>query len=414
MHIGILSDPNNFHTQKWGTALQNAGAEVTVFSFESTPEPLSSGSSLVHQVIKKSFPHSHFPTFPLRYLSYLGSGKSLQEALISHKIDVLNSLNVTPFGVLARKSGFRPHIVSAIGADILEYPPRLSEIPGLESRSWANIQGRKGFQEGLKANFLRKFYRREVAKTLEQADLICPDNHFLANRIHKWFNIPAKKIRILPWGIEPDLFLPRPDVLRSVKQLLGINLSSNQRVILSPRGAKAIYQADIIFEAFRSLVKSQRYPHKFVMLSAGYEISPFLEREATALETEFPHHFQFVRRVLPREWIHALWNLVDIFVSAPIYDGYSAALAEGRYIGAIPIVNNIPANIEVISSGENGIVVDPFNSPTLQTNIENTLSQLDELKEMFAPRNRQWIEENSLVVNNAKIFLSLGKGLLNR
>ncbi|MFM2376291.1 MAG: hypothetical protein RLZZ165_1388, partial [Bacteroidota bacterium] len=34
MRIAVLSDPNNFHTQKWVRALAKAGAEVIVMSYD--------------------------------------------------------------------------------------------------------------------------------------------------------------------------------------------------------------------------------------------------------------------------------------------------------------------------------------------------------------------------------------------
>ena len=111
MRIGILSDPNNFHTRKWAKALERAGNEVTVFSFE------NNHASEIHAIrVKPAFSTGDKFT----YLSYLASGARLRDALAQENIDLVNALNVTPFGVWGRMSGFHPLVISAMGADIFE------------------------------------------------------------------------------------------------------------------------------------------------------------------------------------------------------------------------------------------------------------------------------------------------------
>ena len=146
------------------------------------------------------------------------------------------------------------------------------------------------------------------------------------------------------------------------------------------------------------------------MLSAGYEVPPQLARKAMALSKRFPN-FHFADDALPREEVYALWNLVDVFISAPVYDGYSAALAEGRYIGAVPIVNQIPGNQELIREGENGWFCHPFTASNLVDRIKLALQMPKAKREAFAGLNRSWIEAHSLVAENAKLFLRWCKEL---
>ena len=58
------------------------------------------------------------------YLSYLFGGRPLRNALKEHQIQVLNPINITPYGVWALRSRYRPIVAVAMGADILEYPPK--------------------------------------------------------------------------------------------------------------------------------------------------------------------------------------------------------------------------------------------------------------------------------------------------
>ena len=388
MRIAILSDPTNFHTQKWSTALAAAGAEISVISYNEGHIP---GVNCIRIPFKGKF----------SYLNYLQGGKELLRVLKQEKIDLLNPMNITPFGVWATKSGFHPVIQSAMGADILEFPPKLSQSPILKARSWDNAEGRSISTQGLKYRAKRRFYRNQVKEALMAANMITGDNQYLLDKMQEWFGVPEEKMKLLRWGVEPELFKTSEVQEQALRKQFGIE--PNQHVVLSPRGARAIYQGDIILEAFeRMLIAGCKA--KLIMFSAGYEVSGSINEKAKSLESRF-RNFMFVREQLPRETVYQFWNLVDVFISAPVYDGYSAALAEGRYIGAIPIINNIPANTELIQHQVNGWICDPFDAETLSTDILSVLRDIQAYKKTFSASNRNWIEANSLLTESAKSFI---------
>ncbi|HHG84985.1 MAG TPA: glycosyltransferase [Bacteroidetes bacterium] len=394
MRIAVLSDPNNFHTQKWVAALVAVGAEVTVFSFEAYQ-----GSKLNAVQLKPPFAYGG----GYSYLSYLMGGKVLALALEEHGIDVVNALNVTPFGVWARKAGRHPLIISALGADILEYPPVGEGSPLLELRSWDNVEASQTWARRFRQGLARKFYRKQVSLALAAADLVTGDNQYLVDCMQNWFEVSDQNIRLLRWGVEKELFEVAPERLKALREQF--HLQPGKPVIFSPRGAKAIYQGDIIVEAFARILAGGRQDFNCIMLSAGYEISQKTAEKARKLAQENPN-FTFIEEVLPRENVYALWNLVDIFISAPIYDGYSAAVAEGRYVGAIPVLNDIPANQELFDHDVNGWFCEPFTSEQLALDLQFLLKNLPERKEKYAVLNRFWIEKHSLVKENAERFLT--------
>lgn len=400
MRIAILSDPNNFHTRKWAKSLIGQGAEVIVFSFDQAK-------------------HQEFPAYRLKppvgkgksysYLDYLRGGKVLATALQEHRIDLLNPLNVTPFGVWARQSGFHPCIVSALGSDILEYPPKHLHSNELYHRSWDNPQGKQNFLKRSRLRFKKSFFRKRVAEALSYADLLTGDNQHLVDAMKNWFGTAPEKMKVLRWGIEEELFKASEAEMDELRSFFGI--PAGKRVILSPRGANALYQGDIIVDALGRLLEKGLPDHHVIMLGAGYAVSDEVAFKAEALAKRFPS-FTFRKDMLPREMIYQLWNLVDAFISAPIYDGYSAVVAEGRYIGAIPIVNNIPGNREIIVHGVNGWITEPFNAERLFHDLSAILGNISETKAKFAAINRKWILENSLVDRNAALFTEWGHSLL--
>lgn len=401
MRIGVLSDPNNFHTQKWVKALQKAGAEVFVFSFDSYSKQDIKAIQLPTPIGKK-------PSYS--YLDYLFGGKILRKALVEHNIDLLNPLNITPFGVWAMQSKFKPVIACAFGADILEYPPHLNNDPQLLARSWDNQEIQLSSKQKFIQTQKRKFYRNRVAAALDYADLITGDNQYLVDCMADWFSIPKQKLALLRWGVEPELFEQSAESRAVIQKKFG--LKDGQKMILSPRGAKPIYQADIILDAFEQLLQNSQLNAKLIMLGAGYSVSPSVSKKAKMLMESFPN-FHFEEDALPREEVYSLWNWANIFISAPIYDGYSAALAEGRYIGAIPVVNSIPANLELIVHQENGWIVEPFEARKLAQDLQFLLENFEEIQPRIANSNRIWIEENSIMDRNAIRFIEFAKSIIS-
>lgn len=393
MRIGVLSDPNNFHTQKWAQALQAAGASVTVFSLL---EGVIPGVPCVY------IPPNASVNGKLTYGSYLYSGQKLREALEAHKIDLINPINITPFGVWGMKSGFRPMVSIAMGADILEYPPHFDHAEVDHSRAWNSRQFHRGIVSRVQYRIKWQMFRRYIQQTLEASDLITGDNLELVKAVREWFGIPKHKVKLNRWGIEPYLFETTEEIRQGLRQKYQIR--DWQKVVLSPRGMKPVYQADHILESFALLLRRGVRDIKFIMLSAGYEVAPEIEQKARQLADQFGN-FYYERNVLPREELLQLWSIVDAFVSAPVYDGYSNALAEGRYASAVPIVNAIPAHKELIRHQYNGWVIDPFSPEHLADGILKLMEEYDFWKAHFAPVNRTWILRHSTLQTNVAAFL---------
>ena len=166
---------------------------------------------------------------------------------------------------------------------------------------------------------------------------------------------------------------------------------------------KPVYQGDLILESFEMLLRRGVRDINMIMLSAGYDVPADIQKKARELDQQFPN-FNYVDKQLPREEVLELWSVVDAFISAPVYDGYSNAVSEGRYAGAIPIVNPIPANLELIRHKVNGWVVDPFTPEHLADALLEILPDMDDYKARFAPANRKWILKHSHLDTNIKSF----------
>ncbi|MEM9721493.1 MAG: glycosyltransferase family 4 protein [Bacteroidota bacterium] len=401
MHIAVLSDPSSFHTKKWTKALKAAGAQVTVFSF--------SGEELPHVPCVKVTP-KFTRKGEITYGSYLYSTQELYTQLARHEIDIVNPINVTPFGVWATRCGYKPIVSIAMGADILEYPPNGEKASFPWSRRWSKVDKETPISL-IQGVAKRPVFRHHVAQALKRSDMVMADNQRLIDAMVSWFGVPRQKTRLNRWGIEPELFEWNEGIQDQLKEKYGIR--SWQKLVLSPRGVKPIYQGDIIISAFEKLLLRGVRDLKFLMLSAGYEVPQAIAKKAQELSKQF-ENFHFEEGLIPREEMMQLWSLTDMFISSPVYDGQSNALNEGRFAGAIPIVNPIPANKELIQHQRNGIIVDPFTAEYLADAILEVQESLEMYKNGFGWENQSWIQEHAILSHNISQFLHTCESVILR
>ncbi len=397
MHIGVLSEPNHFHTRKWIKGLKNTGVKVTLFSLQNKKQEGVETVYISPRYAKKG---------KLTYASYLFSSDRLAEELKKRKVEILNPINITPYGVWGSRTKFHPLVSVSMGADIFEFPPKHSSWKLPENRTWSvkDANSKETYIDKWKRHCFRYF----VKECLQNSDAITGDNQLLIDCIHHWFHIPERKLYLNRWGIEEELFHMSSQEEAQLRE--EFQIERDQKVILSPRGMKPIYQGDIILTAFEKLL-NEHLPHiKFIMLAAGYEIPDQLHAHASDLHKRYPN-FHYVPGLIDRVKVCKLWNLVDMFVSAPVYDGYSNALSEGRYVGAIPFVNDIPATRELIRNEENGIVVDPFTPDRLSEMLWKYIPKIDQWKKKISGPNKRWILENAHLETNMQKFINLCSGM---
>lgn len=405
MRIGLLNEPSNFHTRKWAENLQKAGAEVVIFSFESFTGHLPNITCVQLEPVVGNKGKSNV-------LSYLFSGKVLKKALKQYGIDIVFAINVTPFGIWAMQSGFHPAISFAIGADILEFPPLKEHPEFLLYRGWNNQEIKKSVLLNAKRKFRYAYYRFMVSGALKYSDLIMGDNKVLTDAVEQWFSVSPSKIRLNRGGVEEHLFAVSESQKQESRKYFRI--PENKKVILIPRGLKLLYQADIILQSVLQVLESGREDIYFIILASFYETPPVVADLINQLKDKYCKYVFIHESLLPREEMYPLWLQTDIFISAPVYDGYSAVVAEGRFAGAIPLVNDTPATREILTHQENAWIVNSFTPENVSDSLTFLCDHLGVYKSRFAEANKKWIYENSLMHQSIENFMKECHILLNK
>lgn len=336
----ILADGNCIHTQKWVKALKNY-FEIYLVSFNG-----------VSNEITNLLPKENIISFKLNINSN-GNNifllKFLPEiiAMLNEiKPDYINAHYITSYGTIAvlstlfyiRKCTI---ILSAWGSDILITP------------------------------YKNKLYYYLTKFILNNANFITSDSFYMSNHIKKI----AHKDNILtfPFGIE---------------ELPVINKEEKDyNIYFSNRGLDKNYNIDKIVEAFKS-IKNQNNSAKLYIAATGQEESS-LKKLVSKLELD--NSVKFLGWLNGTE-MAKYYKISGFYFTLPTSDSTSVSLLEAMSYGCIPIVSNIPANLEWIKDGENGFVYEKNKKFEI---LPNAFSM-----------NRKIIKEKALWNVNIKNFVN--------
>ncbi|MEN3040669.1 MAG: hypothetical protein ABDH66_03910 [Bacteroidia bacterium] len=372
MKIALVGPVHDVHLYRWGEALREAGADVWYVGIEEPPAHLRP-----YLCVGRPIAHPNLWDFIAR--RYL-----LRRLLKEHGIDLAHPIHLTPSGLWVWSSGFRPYVPYAMGADILEYVPTAHS--GM--RSWTlqseMAQPFRRLRVRVRRVVLPFFLRRILSESL----LSVGDNYSIC--FSKKFFVKNSKYIEMPTGIS---IFPGTERYR------------DRRYILVPRGATLLYQADLILEGIRLyLQKGGKRP--IIFIRGLYPPHPSIRQAALELHSLFPNNFYFLEKSFSSIEMKFLWQGAIAFISAPVYDGYSYAVAEGRMHGALPIVNAIPAHLELFTHGYNAWFVEPFTAERLAQallEVEPVLAG----PPFWQVRNQEWIARFSDLAENAKLFLRI-------
>lgn len=159
--------------------------------------------------------------------------------------------------------------------------------------------------------------------------------------------VPAERIRVIPWGVDLDVFTDVGECL----SLTAFGVSDDEPVIVSARAHEPIYHvADIIAGYAASQVA--RTDAKLVIAHDG-SLNASLRELAASLGVA--DRVALIGRISEPE-LAALLRRAAAFVSASEVDGTSVTLLQAMAVGTTCIVSDIPGNREWISPRESGLL----------------------------------------------------------
>ena len=227
-----------------------------------------------------------------------------------------------------------------------------------------------------------KLYQRMLAKVLERGTVFTSDSYFMAHQMQVKQPKKALDIHIANFGIDP--IAPQP----------------KENIVYSNRLHNKLYRIDRIIQSFHCF-SSQHPDWKLVVAGIGTETEA-LKQMVVDLKLEDKVNFV---GWLSKEENHQWYAKSKLYVSVPESDATSMSLLEAMSAGCVPVVSNLPANLEWITPEFNGIVVTDINSDFISQGLK-----MDQQDVMAV--NQKIIALHGTKEINSQKFIAVYKSLL--
>lgn len=321
MHILYFTDGGNIADYRFLYKLVENGYKVSyVYLRREGQEYAVPGVEQYHLSLDWAFGRNLVFKLWARWRAY----RAFRRLVRGLKPDVLHAGWVPSAGFIAALSGYRPLLQMPWGSDILLVPNK-------------NV-----------------FYRKMTRFALRRADMVISDAEFVKQEIIRLTDIGESKITVFPRGIDLNLFLPDHRTrVRVRKRLKWVD----NPILIMTRKLGPIYGVSDFIDAMAIVVG--RNPGARALIAGDGPLRDSLEKQAD--ELGLSNHLRFLGNV-PNADLPEYLNAADIYVSSSYSDGSSLSLLEAMACALPAVVTDVPAILEWIEDGNNGMVV-PRGSP---------------------------------------------------
>ncbi len=227
-----------------------------------------------------------------------------------------------------------------------------------------------------------------VKANLAAADLITSDSLYMAAKIREFTGEKAR-IAVLNYGIDA---LPA-----------AVDVAAKPYQVLSCRLHKKLYRVDAILRAWAEVEADPRYARWSLTVAASGEETDALQALAAELNLSRVVFTGFVQASRLAE----LYAQSRVFVSVPESDATSISLLEAMGHGCLPLLSNLPANLEWVIDGMGGVIAEDIGR--LGDALKATLDTAGDDTRLAdaAMLNRRLVEAKALHHENMAKFAAL-------
>jgi L-malate glycosyltransferase len=286
--------------------------------------------------------------------------------------DLLHALHLTSYGFLAGLSKAQPSIVSVWGTDVLEAPS------------------------------LSPAHRWVTRQALARAGAVTATGLRLAEATLPHMP-PRKAVSVIPYGVELELFRPRPRPERSP-----IVIGSVAR--LSPeKGLEYLLRA-VALLLERAGARHEPVPEVEVVLAGDGPSRESLER--LAVELLIDARVRFLGDV-PHEDVPGVLQSFDIFAMPSTWEGFGVSALEAGAMELPVVASDVHGIPDVVRHDETGILVPPRDAESIAGAIARLIADAD-LRRAMGAAGRAFVERNYRWQDNAALMERLYEEMLAR
>ena len=218
-----------------------------------------------------------------------------------------------------------------------------------------------------------------TGRVLRACALATSDSQVMANRMRE---LGAGELMVFPFGLEALPPLPGAGHKRD-------------HLFFANRGLEAIYDPQRVLRLFAGIAAA--WPDAELVLANEGALRPGLQQLAADLG--LASRVRFVGRLAADaqalRYAEARW-----YISLPRSDSVAVSVLEAMAQGCIPLLSDLPANHELVRSGDNGWVAQSDQLPTAAM-----LQPLLDRAEAIAAANHAWVAEHAMFAPGVSRFV---------
>ena len=187
----------------------------------------------------------------------------------------------------------------------------------------------------------------------ENADGVVAVSRAMREDVHELYRVPLKRIRVIPNGIDPDVWRPTPDP----ETLRGLGVDPDRPYVLFV--GRITRQKGIIH-----LVRALHFlpPGTQVVLAAGAPDTPEIAEEMKAAveqaQATSGQQVVWLSEMLPRETLVVLYSGAHVFVCPSVYEPFGIINLEAMACARPVVASAVGGITEVVQDGVTGLLVD--------------------------------------------------------
>jgi len=315
--------------------------------------------------VGKFFLRQHLPFLPIvRGIEYMSrwiigswiASKKLKKILKEIKPDILHGSWIQTCGFISAISNFHPFLLMPFGSDVLLVP------------------------------FENPVFKQITKYSIKKADMITCDAEIIKKHIIHIAHYPAERIVVFPRGVDLSLFHPNQRIREEMRRKLGCE---DKKVIVMNRNFKPVYGIEYFLRSLPLILSKEQ--NIYVLLIGDGPLKPSFEKMVE--EHGLERVVKFIGRVDNRD-MPAYLNASDLYVSSSLSDGTPVSLLEAMACALPVVVTDVPAVLEWVKDGYNGLVVPRRSVSELAEAIIEILKE-EELAREMGRRNYEIARERA-------------------
>jgi glycosyltransferase involved in cell wall biosynthesis len=346
----IIANANSSHTDRALQPLIAHGDEIHLITYQ-TPR-------LQYPNVSEVIDLTRFSRTPI--LRWLQWGFWVRKYIHKLHPDVLHAHQIQAAGWLAFLTDYHPFVLSSWGSDLLLEPHK---------------------------SVFRRFLVRLV---LARCDCLTVPSQTLYQAA-RGLGVSEGKIRLIPWGIDTQVFKPAAGDYLSIRRELG--LPEQAEIIFCPRGISRIYNIDIVISAVKTII--EQHP-KLCLLLIRFNVDPkYMKVIQEQIQKEgLNDHVHWILAQSSPEEMARLYQAADIVISIPQSEGYGSSVYEAIACGCATLITDLPAFKDRLNH-EIHTLKTPARDVTATSTLLHRLLSDDTLRKTLSKNSIQLLKEES-------------------